>query len=112
VWLVLCQWPIIVDGKLWGLLSFHAYKHPYKPCLQQGLACEYIGVIVSVQVEAALKKIESSRSLLLGHQISHLDKKKCVNQNISYWGTALLSIIKADVFVGYTENLKEASLNT
>ena len=53
-----------------------------------------------------MKKIESSRSLLLGQQISQLDKKKCVNQNILDWGSALLSIIKADIFVGYTENPK------
>jgi two-component system, chemotaxis family, sensor kinase Cph1 len=101
---------IIVDETLWGLLSFHAYTDPCKPTLQQRLACESIGAMVSIRLEAAMKKIEYSRSLLLGQQISQLDKKKCVNQNISDWGIALLGIIKADIFVGYTENSKEGEL--
>jgi two-component system, chemotaxis family, sensor kinase Cph1 len=97
---------LVVDDELWGLFSFHAYTEPYKPSLQQRLACESIATVVSVRVEASLKKTESSRSILLGQQISQLDKKKCVIKNISEWGTSLLGIIKADVFVSYVENRK------
>jgi two-component system, chemotaxis family, sensor kinase Cph1 len=98
---------LIVDNELWGLFSFHSYQEPCKPSLQQRLACESVGAMASIRIEASLKKVESSRSILLGEQVTQLDKKKCVIQNISEWGTAILDILKSEIFVSFVENPKE-----
>jgi chemotaxis family two-component system sensor kinase Cph1 len=47
---------IVVENELWGLLAFHGYMAHFKPSLHQRIACEIISSMVSVRIEAILKR--------------------------------------------------------
>ena len=48
---------IVVHGRLWGLISCHDH-HPLWLDLQTRLACEHLGSLLSLQIEAKLNNIE------------------------------------------------------
>lgn len=48
---------IVVHGRLWGLISCHDH-HPLWLDLQTRMACEHLGSLLSLQIEAKLNNIE------------------------------------------------------
>jgi two-component system, chemotaxis family, sensor kinase Cph1 len=95
---------IIVNSKLWGLFAFHAYKKPNKPSLHQRIACETIISMVSVRIEAIVKKEQSSRIIQLGEKLRKLNPNQSVIQNLHAWGDDMLKTIDADVLVGHIQD--------
>jgi len=91
--------PIVVDGELWGLLTFHAYTKPFKPNLHQRIACETISSMLSVHVETAVKKAHNIRASCLGDVLMKWDQKKSVVYNLFELGKEILEVIDADVLV-------------
>ena len=98
---------IVVDNELWGLLAFHGYQRGYKPSLHQRIACETISAMVSVRVEAIMKKRQSSRVIRLGQSMLNLKKDQSVIHNLFEWGEDILDIVDTDTIVAYIQNPRE-----
>ena len=96
---------IIVDGELWGLLSFHGYSKPFKPSLHQRVACESISNVVSAQVESSVRKLQSSRIIKLGQLLMRWRPRGDVIDNLTRIGDSVLEILEADILVGLIENI-------
>ena len=95
---------IIVDNELWGLFAFHGYGKPTKPSLHQRIACETITSMVSVRIEAIIKKAQSGRIICLGETLMSLKKGQSVIHNLHDWGEGLLATLDADVLVGHIQD--------
>ena len=103
---------IIVDNELWGLFAYHGYGTPTKPSLHQRIACETITSMVSVRVEAIIKKEQSARIISLGEALMRLNKDQSVIQNLHHWGEAMLETLDADVLVGHVQDPREGEGDT
>jgi len=74
---------IVVNGKLWGLFAFHAYREAFKPSLHQRIVCESIMTMVSVKVESLVRKAESSRIIDLSKSLMRWEQIHSVAYNLS-----------------------------
>ncbi|MBD8710220.1 GAF domain-containing protein [Pseudomonas sp. CFBP 13711] len=59
---------IVVDGRLWGLVSCH-HDSPHQVNFQTRTACELLGRVLSLQVETREAHIQSARMLLLRQNV-------------------------------------------
>lgn len=91
---------ILVEGKLWGLFAFHAYRQPYKPSLHQRIAAETIASMVSARVESITRKKTSARIISLGETLMTWSEHKTFSGNLTALGPAILEVVDADVLVG------------
>ena len=103
---------IVVDGGLWGLLAFHGYKEPFKPSLHQRIACETISSMVSVRIEAVIKKAQSARVIALGDCMLSLKQEQSAIHNLFDWGDGLLEVFDADVLVGHVRDPRDEEGDT
>lgn len=90
---------LVVENELWGLLAFHGYGKPFKPSLHQRIACETVASMVSVRLEAVVKKAQSTRVIALGSIMLSLKQEQSPLHNLHDWGEGLLEIFDADVIV-------------
>ena len=97
---------IVVDGALWGLLAFHGYTEPYKPSLHKRIACETITSMMSVRIEALVKKAQSFRVFQLSGIMMNLRQDQSVIHNLCEWGDRILEILDVDVLVGHVEDAR------
>ncbi|GKY92076.1 hypothetical protein MPSEU_000179000 [Mayamaea pseudoterrestris] len=95
---------IVVNGELWGLLVFHGYRAPFKPPLHQRIACETICKMVSVRIEALIKKEESQRIIELGEVLLSMKHNRSIMDSIYDLGEGLLKVLDCEVVVAYSEN--------
>lgn len=96
---------IVVENELWGLLTFHGYTAPFKPSLHQRIACETISSMVSVRIEAIIKKAQqSNRVIALGNCMLNLKQEQSAIHNLLDWGDGLLGVFDADIIVGHLQD--------
>jgi light-regulated signal transduction histidine kinase (bacteriophytochrome) len=95
---------IVVDNELWGLLAFHAYDKPFKPSLHQRIACETVTSMLSVRIEALLRKIQSNRLINLGDILMRWKPEKSAVHNLFNLGEKILEVVDADVLVACIED--------
>jgi light-regulated signal transduction histidine kinase (bacteriophytochrome) len=98
---------LVVENELWGLLAFHGYNKPFKPSLHQRIACETIASMVSVRLEAVIKKVQSTRVIALGGIMLSLKQEHSPLQNLRDWGEGLLEIFDADVIAANVSDLSD-----
>lgn len=98
---------IVVEGELWGLLAFHGYRRRFKPSLHQRIACETIAAMLSVRVEALMKKQESARIIKLGDFLMGLNQEQSVLHNFLEWGEGILEVLDAEVLIGHIQDPRE-----
>ena len=96
--------PIVVDNELWGLLAFHAYGKPFKPSLHQRIACETVASMLSVRIEALLRKNQSNRIIHLGDILMRWTPEKSVIHNLFGLGENILELVDADILVACIED--------
>lgn len=77
---------IVVEGKLWGLLAFHGYTTPFKPSLHQRIACETITSMLSVKMEALMKKSQSDRVIKLSEIMMQWEQDHSLTSNFQRLG--------------------------
>ena len=90
---------IVVEGELWGMLSFHAYQQPYKPSLHQRIACETISSMVSVRIESLMKKKQAQRIIRLGELLQNLEQDSSVIHYMYQCDKELLEVLDIDIMV-------------
>lgn len=98
---------IVVEGKLWGLLSFHGYTKPFKPCLHQRIACETITSMLSVKMEALMKKSQSNQIIKLSEIMLQWEQEKSLTANFERLGKFISSCVNCaflSVFSCFTLN--------
>eukprot|EP00804_Cyclotella_cryptica_P007284 CCRYP_002530-RA/>CCRYP_002530-RA protein AED:0.10 eAED:0.10 QI:89/1/1/1/0.83/0.85/7/208/1057 len=63
---------IIVNKRLWGLYSFHGYRHPIRPSAKTRFLCEMSSVMTSIVMESLTRKNEQSSLMNIDETMSHL----------------------------------------
>jgi chemotaxis family two-component system sensor kinase Cph1 len=90
---------IVVQGRLWGLISCHNIL-PRILDLQTRVACEHLGRLLSLHIEALQNKIwEKERDQMRGLSlqiISHLSDSDATLRELAEFDTPLLAIARAE----------------
>mmetsp|Transcript_42373 Transcript_42373/g.88932 ORF Transcript_42373/g.88932 Transcript_42373/m.88932 type:complete len:461 (+) Transcript_42373:1825-3207(+) len=63
---------IIVNKRLWGLYSFHGYRHPIRPSARTRFLCEMASVMTSMVMESLTRTNDQSRLMNIDDTLSNL----------------------------------------
>lgn len=63
---------IIVNKRLWGLYSFHGYRHPIRPSARTRFLCEMSSVMTSIVMESLIRKNEQNSLMNIEETMTNL----------------------------------------
>mmetsp|Transcript_10668 Transcript_10668/g.18196 ORF Transcript_10668/g.18196 Transcript_10668/m.18196 type:complete len:1088 (-) Transcript_10668:69-3332(-) len=69
---------IIVNKRLWGLYSFHGYRHPIRPSARTRFLCEMASVMTSMVMESLTRANNQSRLMDIDQTLSNLQQLNLV----------------------------------
>lgn len=99
---------IIAEGQLWGLFAFHGYRNAYQPPLSLRIACETISAMLSVRIEALMRKHQSTRIMQLGESMMSFRPDKSVIHNLFDFGEkTILKVLDAEILVAQVQDARE-----
>ncbi|MBO9531812.1 MAG: GAF domain-containing protein [Solirubrobacteraceae bacterium] len=92
--------PLVVDGRLWGLLSAHHYSGAHAVPMLLRSQCEVLGRLTSMQIAAAQRLEETAQQAGIEHHLAelsaHLAAAANATDGLAEVPDALLALVNAD----------------
>ena len=70
---------IIVNKKLWGLYSFHGYRHPIRPSARTRFLCEMASVMTSMVMESLTRTNDAARLIDIDQSLCNLQEMSIID---------------------------------
>ena len=70
---------IIVNKKLWGLYSFHGYRHPIRPSARTRFLCEMASVMTSMVMESLERTNDAARLMDIDQTLCNLQELSIID---------------------------------
>ncbi|CAM9332045.1 unnamed protein product [Ectocarpus sp. 12 AP-2014] len=90
---------IAVDGRTWGLFSFHSYKRTVHPSCEERLLVEMAASVVSSLISCYQREEIAATTLSLSRTLGNLTKYTRVNDFLSADHDSLLGVLDVDTVI-------------